>query len=128
MPSFIYETKQTGIYTIHRWKIQLNMAFYNLYFTNNTTPNFLNFTSILNWKLHPTFTLCHARCQFHQHSMSSFSLRRSQMCKKDWQLDSLFALSGSARIKTARRMLMNLKLGLVIRHTTNRYPFSIFDG
>jgi hypothetical protein len=54
------------------------------------------------------------RCQFRQHSTYSFCTQRSQKCKKDWQLDYLFALSGSAHVKAARRMLMKLTPGLVI--------------
>jgi len=34
------------------------------------------------------------RCQFHQHFRCSFYARRSQKCKKDWQLDCLFYASG----------------------------------
>ncbi len=39
------------------------------------------------------------RCQFHQHSMSSFYAHRSRKYKKDWQL-YFFALLGSALVKS----------------------------
>ena len=40
------------------------------------------------------------RGQFHQHFMSSFYVRRSEKWHKDSQLKQLFALSGSAGVKT----------------------------
>jgi len=46
--------------------------------------------------------------QFHQRFTHSFYARRSQKCKKDWQLDCFFTLLGSARVKAVRRMLMKL--------------------
>jgi len=41
-------------------------------------------------------------------STSSFCLHWSRKCKKDWQLDCLFASLGSASTKTALRTLMKL--------------------
>ena len=48
------------------------------------------------------------RCQFHQHSTSSFYLRRSQKCKKAAWLDCLFAFLGFSCVKAACRMLVKL--------------------
>ncbi len=46
--------------------------------------------------------LQHFRGQFHQRSTISFCMRRSWKCKKDWQLDCLFALLGSAKLLVER--------------------------
>ncbi len=52
--------------------------------------------------------------QFHQCSTSSFFTRRYQKHKKDWQLDYLFVLLGSGRIKDAGRMLMKFTPGVIL--------------
>jgi len=44
--------------------------------------------------------------------MHSFSARRSQKCKNDWQFDSIFALMGSAGVKGGHKMLMKLTPGI----------------
>jgi hypothetical protein len=46
--------------------------------------------------------------QFHQRSTSSFYASRSQKCKKDNQVFSLFVLLESERAKAASKMLMKL--------------------
>ena len=48
------------------------------------------------------------KCQFHQHSTSSFYARRSQKRKKDCQVKQFFVLSGSVCVKAAHRTLMKL--------------------
>jgi len=80
---------------------------------HNLAPNYsigdnfkLRSTFVL-YALRPTFVL-QTMGQFHQHSTSSFYMRRSQKRKKDWQLDCLFALSGSASVKASHIMLMKL--------------------
>jgi len=62
---------------------------------HNLSPNYsigdnfkLRSTFVL-YALRPTFVL-QTMGQFHQHSTSSFYMRRSQKRKKDWQLDCLF--------------------------------------
>jgi len=50
-------------------------------------------------------------CQFYQPSMSSFYTHRSQKRKKDRQLDCLFALSGSWRLKAAPGLYIKLTPG-----------------
>jgi len=50
-------------------------------------------------------------CQFHQHSMYNFYACRSRKRKKDWQLDCLFTLLGSVRVKSAHGTLVKLTLG-----------------
>jgi hypothetical protein len=56
----------------------------------------------LGQSIHPSL------CQFRQCSTSSFCSQRSQKHNKDWQLDCLFVLSGSACLKAVHRMLMKL--------------------
>jgi hypothetical protein len=46
--------------------------------------------------------------QFHQRSRSNYYVRIPQKCKKDWQLECLFALSWSSSVTAAHRMLMKL--------------------
>jgi hypothetical protein len=48
------------------------------------------------------------RCQFHQRSLSGFDQKR----KKTDNLTVFFALSGSARIKAAGKMLVKLTQGV----------------
>jgi len=48
------------------------------------------------------------KCQFPQWYMSSFFSNWSHKCKKNWQLDCLFAFLGSTHTKAARRTLMKL--------------------
>jgi len=51
------------------------------------------------------------RCQLHQRYTHSFYVRRLLKHNKDWQLDCIFALLGSAHIKAARKMLIKLTPG-----------------
>jgi len=52
--------------------------------------------------------------QFHQHSTSSFYVRRSQKRKKTVKLSAFFALLESALTKAACKMLMKLTTGVNI--------------
>jgi len=49
---------------------------------------------------------------FYQRSTSGFCVCRSQKCKKDSQVVSLFLSSGSAHVKAAHRMLMRSTPGI----------------
>jgi len=49
--------------------------------------------------------------RFHQHLSNSYT-RRSQKCNRHWWLDYLFALLGSAHVKSAHKMLLKLSPGL----------------
>jgi len=63
--------------------------------------------------LFKSLSLSPLRCRFHQHFMSGFCTSRSQKHKKDWRLDCLFALLGSAGVKALHKMLMKLTPFLV---------------
>jgi len=51
-------------------------------------------------------------CQFHQHFTCNFYAQRFLKCKKTVKSSGFFVVSGSARIKAARRMLMKLTPGV----------------
>jgi len=59
-------------------------------------------------KNHTVRSKSYTRWQYHQHSTSSFYVRKSQKCKKTLKLWVFFMHSESAHKKAARRTLMKL--------------------
>ncbi len=67
-------------------------------------------------------TLCH----FYQRFMCSFCTCGSRKRKKDWQLDCLFVLSGSAGIKAAHRTLTKLTPNLKCHKLWQKQKYTLF--
>jgi hypothetical protein len=69
---------------------------------------FSRFWDLRAKKLHLKVYEIEPRCQFHQHSTSSFACADPKSTKKTDDLTVFFVLSGSACVKSAFKMLMKL--------------------
>ena len=67
------------------------------------------------------------RSQFHQHFMHTFYARRSQKCKKESQVKQLFALTGSAHIKVARKHIGDIDPLMICNEKNGGYAGSKVD-
>ncbi len=93
-----------------------NYSHFNNFFNLTMTYRCFNFTNIL-LDGEEKINEIDPRCQFHQHSMSSFCACRSQKHKKDTDdLTILFTLSGSMSAKAVHRTLMKLTPGVNFTH------------
>ncbi len=67
------------------------------------------------------------KCWFSQHFTRSFYTGADpESAKKDWQLDCLFVLSGSAGIKAARRTLTKLTPNLKCHKRWQKQKYTLF--